>query len=119
MRYTFIVICCCFLFSCSDSFINHKLKSEKIRDCTAYSRTIKLISNINGERYEFYSCMDDGFNGSNYTLVRKGDSIVVSFPKTGNQKQSLFKLILDVDAKPGYRHIMIDEREVALVPYQK
>ena len=119
MKYTFIALCCCLLFSCSDSFINHDLKSEKIGDCTDYSRTINMVSNINGERYEFFSCIDDGFDGKNYTLVRKGDSVIVDFPKTAAQKKSLYKLILDVDAKPNYHHIILDGREVTVVPAEK
>lgn len=119
MKYPFIIICCCFLFSCSDSFINHKLKSEKLGDCNGYSESIKMISNINGERYEFNSCLDEGFDGKNYTLLRTGDSIIVNFSRTAAQKKSLFKLILDVDAKPNYHHIIIDDREVTVVPTEK
>jgi hypothetical protein len=119
MKYTFIVICCFLLFSCSDSFINHELKAEKVGDCGNYSQTINMISNINGERYEFFSCIDDGFNGKNYTLVRKGDSVIVDFPKTATQKKALYKLILDVDAKPNYHHIILDGREVTVVPAEK
>ena len=119
MRYTFIFFCCCFLYSCSDSFINHKLKFEKLGDCSGISESIKMISNINGERYEFFSCIDDGFDGKNYTVVRKGDSVIVSFPKTAAQQKSLYKLILDVDAKPRYNHIFLDERELTIVPSTK
>ncbi len=119
MKYVFILISSCFLFSCSDSFINHEVKSEKLGDCTDYSGTINMISNINGERYEFFSCIDDGFDGKNYTLVRKGDSVIVDFPKTATQKKSLYKLILDVDAKPNYHHIILDGREVTVVPAEK
>ena len=119
MKYAIMFTCCCFLFSCSDSFINHDLKSEKIGDCAVFSESIKMISNINGERYEFLSCIDDGFDGKNYTLVRKGDSVIVDFPKTAAQKKSLYKLILDVDAKPNYHHIILDGREVTVVPAEK
>lgn len=114
MRYIFLITGCCLFLSCSNSFINHELKSEKLGDCAGYSRNIKVTSNINGKRYEFYSCLDDGYNGSDYTLTRNGDSIMVSFPRTGSQKKSLYKLILDVDAKPGYRYISLDDREVNL-----
>ena len=119
MKYAFVIFSSCLLFSCSDSFINHKLKYEKLGDCTGYSESIKMISNINGERYEFYSCMDDGFDGKNYTLERKGDSVIVSFPKTATARKMLYKLILDVDAKPRYNHIIIDERPITVVPTEK
>lgn len=119
MKYALIIICSCFLFSCSDSFINHELKAEKVGDCGDYSKTIGMISNINCERYQFFSCIDDNFDGKNYTLVRRSDSIIVDFPKTADQKKSLFKLILDVDAKPNYHHIILDGREVTVVPAEK
>jgi len=114
-----ITLSCFLLFSCSDSFINHDLKFEKLGDCQDFPKTINMISNINGERYEFLSCIDDGFDGKNYTLVRRGDSVIVDFPKTAAQKQSLYKLILDVDAKPNYHHIILDGREVTVVPAEK
>ena len=119
MKYMIIILSCFLLFSCSDSFINHELKSEKVGDCTDFSQTINMISNINGERYEFLSCIDDGFDGKNYTLVRRGDSVIVDFPKTAAHKRSLYKLILDVDAKPNYHHIILDGREVTVVPAEK
>lgn len=118
MKYLFLVISAGLLFSCSDSFINHTLKYEKLGDCAGFSRTIKVLSNINGNRYEFFNCMDDGFNGTNYTVTRKGDSIMVTFSKTAAQKQALFKLTLDVDAKPGYRHMILDDREVNFKPVE-
>lgn len=114
-----LIISCSLLFSCSDSFINHKLKFEKLGDCTGISESIKMISNINGERYEFFSCIDDGFDGKNYTVVRKGDSVIVSFPKTASQQKALYKLVLDIDAKPRYNHIFLDERELTIVPSTK
>jgi hypothetical protein len=78
-----------------------------------------MISNINGERYEFFSCIDDGFEGKNYTVDRKGDSIIVSFPKTASAKKALYKLTLDIDAKPRYSLISIDDREIDIVPAEK
>ncbi len=119
MKYVLTIVCCCFLFSCSDSFINHELKYEKLGDCAGYSQSINMISNINGERYQFFCCMDDNFDGKNYTLVRKGDSVIVDFPKTAAQKKTLFKLVLDVDAKPNYHHIILDGKEITVVPAEK
>ena len=77
-----------------------------------------MISNINGERYEFYSCIDNGFDGKNYTVERKGDSVIVSFPKS-SQNKALYKLILDVDTKPAYHHIILDDRELTIVKGEK
>jgi len=119
MKYTIILLGCCLLFSCSDSFINHDMSADKIGDCATFSPAIRMISNINGERYEFLACGDDGFDGKNYTLVRRADSIIVDIPKTPGKKQSLYKLILDVDAKPNYHHIILDGRNVTVVPAEK
>lgn len=114
MKYIVIFFCSFLFFSCSDSFINHKLQFEKMGDCTGVAGSVKMISNFNGERYEFYSCIDNGFDGKNYTVERKGDSVIVSFPKSSPDK-ALYKLILDVDAKPAYRHIILDDRDLTIV----
>ena len=119
MKYSFLLLSCFLIFSCSDSFINHDLKFEKVGDCADFSPSIKMISNINGERYQFFSCIDEGFDGKNYTIVRKGDSVIVDFPKTATQKKSLYKLILDVDAKPRYHYIILDGRDLTIVAAEK
>ena len=119
MKYTFIIICSCFLFSCSDSFINHNLKFEQVGECISNPQPVKMISNINGERYNFFSCMDDGFDGKNYNIERKGDSIIVSFTKTANKKQALYELTLDIDAKPNYHYIILDGQELTIVPTER
>jgi hypothetical protein len=101
------------LTSCSDSFINHKLNYEKTGPCTNEAPAVKMLSNIAGERYEFVSCLGDDFDGKNYLVERKGDSIVVSFPKTVATK-SAFKLTLDIDAKPVYHHIILDGTDIPI-----
>ncbi len=75
-----------------------------------------MTSNIYGERYEFFSCIDDGFDGKKYSVERKGDSIIVNFPKTANTKKALYKIAIDMDVKPRYNLIILDEREVHVVP---
>lgn len=119
MKYILIILGCCLVSSCSDSFINHDLEFEKLGACSEISESIKMISNINGERYEFYSCLDDGFDGKNYSVERQGDSVIVSFPKTTERKKALYKLILDIDAKPKYNLIILDGREVIINSAEK
>ena len=119
MKYFLVFLCAASLFSCSDSFIKQKLKYEKLGDCREFAKDIKMNSNINGEQYEFLCCMDDGFDGKNFTVERKGDSIVVNFPKTATKKQSLYNLVLDIDAKPAYHHIVLDGKEIPVVPFFK
>ncbi len=113
MRYTLALAAVSLFCSCSDSFINHKLEYKKQGPCAGEQTPINMVSNINGERYEFESCIDDNFDGKNYSVERVGDSIVVNFPKASELKSS-FKLTLDIDAKPAYHHIVLDGREVLI-----
>ncbi len=113
MKYTLVIFAALFFSSCSDSFINHLLKFEKLGDCSDQVTPIKILSNVAGERYEVISCIDADFDGKNYTVDRKGDSIIVNFPKAGATKAA-YKLTLDIDAKPAYRHMILDGREVLL-----
>jgi len=106
------------LSSCSNSFINKKLQAEKIGPCTNEATPIKMNSNINGERYEFNLCLDDNFDGKNYTIDRSGDSLIVNFPVTTN-KTALYKLTLDIDAKPAYHHIKLGDQTLVIVPTDK
>jgi hypothetical protein len=118
MRYFLTITAILLLSSCSNSFINHELKAEKMGTCSNEVTPIKMVSNINGERYEFEQCLDEGFDGKNYTVERKGDSLVVSFPKVGN-KTALYKLILDIDAKPAYRSISLGGRTLSIKPAER
>ena len=106
------------LTSCSDAFINHKMTAEKIGDCNQQTVPVKMISNINGERYEFQYCLEEGFDKKNYTIERKGDSLQVKFPAT-NKKTVLYKLTLDVDAKPAYHHITLGDQTLEIVPAER
>lgn len=119
MKYMIFSICCVVLFSCNDPFVRHDLKYEKIGDCSGNTGSIKMISNINGERYEFLSCLDAGFDGKNYSVQRTGDSLIVAFPRSADQPKALYKLILDIDAKPRYNHIILDGQGVILIPSTK
>lgn len=104
------------LSSCSNAFVNHKLEYKKSGECNENLTPIKMTSNINGERYEFQQCMNENFNGKDYTVTRRGDSIMVDFPRTVGALQSNFSITLDIDAKPSYHHIFLDGREVTVVP---
>ena len=54
-----------------------------------------------------------------YTIKRKGDSIIVSFPIATTKKRSLYKILLDIDAKPGYHHINIGGIDITVVPSER
>lgn len=115
MKYIFLIFIAAAFYSCSDSFINHSLQYEKLGTCNSEEVPVKIISNTSGERYEFVSCLDDNFDGKNYLVERKGDSIVVIFPTLTATKSS-FKLTLDIDAKPAYRQIILNGKEVLIAP---
>jgi len=118
MKY-FLSAAVVFLFaSCSNSFINHEMKAVKMGACSSEITPIKMNSNINGERYEFEYCLDEDFDGKNYTIERKGDSLVVKFPPV-TKKTALFSLTLDVDAKPAYHHITLGNQTLVIVPTDK
>ncbi|MEP6675809.1 MAG: hypothetical protein ABJA78_11660 [Ferruginibacter sp.] len=120
MKYLSIIGIACLLNSCSDSFINHTLKAEKIGDCSQQKAPINMNSNINGERYEFDYCIEDPFDGKNYKIERKGDSLIVSFPEAvAAGKKALYKLTLDVDAKPAYHHIILGDKDLTIVPAER
>jgi hypothetical protein len=108
MKYILSVIAVIFLYSCSDSFINHSLEAEKSGDCNSEPAAVKMISNINGKRYEFHYCLNEGFTEKDYTVERSGDSLLVKFPRASG-KQFSYKLTLDIDAKPSYHYITLGE----------
>ena len=118
MKYISTAFLLIILSSCSNSFINKKLKAEKIGPCTNEAVPIRMEGNINGERYEFNLCLDDNFDGKNYTIERSGDSLIVNFPVTTN-KTALYKLTLDIDAKPAYHHIKLGDQTLVVVPTDK
>ena len=111
MKYISLVFTAAIFCSCSDSFINHSLTYEKLGACSNEITPVKMLSNVNGERYELISCINNNFDGKNYLVERKGDSILVTFPKD-NAERSSFKLTLDIDAKPVYHHIFLEGKEV-------
>jgi hypothetical protein len=121
MKYTLILITIVFLSSCGpDTYINHKLQAEKMgADCNNEITPVKITSNINGEHYEFEHCLAEGFDATNYTVERKGDSIVVTFPEPANKPTVLYKLTLDIDAYPAYSNISLGGRTIAMKPAER
>lgn len=121
MKYILSAVVLFIISSCSGTFINHHLKAEKTGSCSDQLLPVNMTGNINGERYEFSYCLDENFDEKNYTIVRSGDSLLVQFPAPANKnKTALFKLILDIDAKPAYHHIKLgDQQTIEVVPTDK
>ncbi|HOZ79582.1 MAG TPA: hypothetical protein PLY34_16420 [Ferruginibacter sp.] len=112
MKHTFLFLLVALIFSCNnnEAFINHKLTFEKMGDCSPGEKAGSMLSNIAGERYVFESCLDAAFDGTQYSVDRVGDSLVVSFPKTDGPKNA-FNITLDIDAFPVYNFIVLDGKE--------
>ncbi|RYY45963.1 MAG: hypothetical protein EOO06_15470 [Chitinophagaceae bacterium] len=106
MKYVVLFFSFCMMAGCSDAFINHSLAFEKRGACNANSSPVKVLSNINGERYEFEYCLGENFSKKDYNITRSGDSLQVTFPEASGNSSN-YKLILDVDAKPAYRFITL------------
>lgn len=108
MKYIIAATLIFLMNSCSDTFINHSIKAEKAGECNNEIAPVKIISNINGERFEFYYCMGEEFDEKNCIVTRTGDSLLVKFNNPGG-KQVNYKLLLDIDAKPPYKSITLGE----------
>lgn len=122
LKYATVLCFAGFYFSCSNTpFVNHKLKADKTGTCTndVTPDKITITSNINGEHYEFECCLSNDFDAKNYTVERKNDSLVVIFPSTAGSQKALYKMVLDIDAKPAYKHISINGFDINMKPAER
>lgn len=101
-------------------FVNHKLKFEKVSDnCAEQQGFFRLNSNVGGERYEFEKCLPANFNEDQLTSERKGDTVVVNFPKPGSAGNAVYKITLDIDSYPLYSFLTIDGETYVLGSAEK
>ena len=77
-----------------------------------------MNANFNGERYEFDYCLGEDFDGKDYKVERTGDTLFVRFP-TQVGKPAMYKLTLDIDAKPAYHLILLGDQIVQVVAAEK
>ena len=90
-------------------FVKHSLEFEKIADnCGTQSATMSMNSNLNGERFEFQSCLDADFKKEQLTSSQVNDTTVILKFERKNTQQALYKLTIDVDAYPRYSLLIID-----------
>lgn len=112
-----ILLICLFgipLLSCNDNFINTKIEFKKLGSCGEISPSIQMVSNIAGDRYTFNQCLPNDFDEKGYSVIRSGDTLVVSFNKKTNPSLSEFNVTLDIDANPRYGHIRIGNQVLAI-----
>ena len=117
VRYTAMMILLILVaISCNRKpFVDHKLKFEKISDnCENLKPSFRMVSNVAGERYEFEKCLDANFTKDMMKVSRKGDTVLVQFPKTGG-KGILNKITLDIDSYPRYNFITIDNEPIDVI----
>jgi hypothetical protein len=112
------VILLVLLASCKGgTYINHDLKAERIGDCSATLTACTMTENTFGEHYEFNRCLVEGFNTDDYLIERKGDTLVLSFPKEQlNEQKALYKLNLDIHASPKYNFIKLGTEVLQITP---
>ncbi|MEN9569788.1 MAG: hypothetical protein RL172_1019 [Bacteroidota bacterium] len=115
MKYTGLFLAVSMLLACSDAFVNHQLKAEKIGGCTGTPSPVKMQANIAGQRYTFVTCLDDNFDNSQYQLQRSGDTLVLSFTGQG-RRRTAYNITVDIDAKPMYKYILLDGQGINLAP---
>ena len=110
MKYIFLLLALFFVFGCKTKpYVKHSLEFEKLSDqCTGQQPGISMNSNLNGERFEFQSCLDADFKKEQLTSVQQNDTIVILKFERKNTKQSLYKLTIDLDAYPRYSLLILD-----------
>lgn len=97
-------------FACKTKpFVKHSLDFEKLAgDCKDKAAGLSMNSNLNGERYEFQSCLDADFKKEQVTSSQPNDSTVVIKFERKNAQQALYKLTIDLDAYPRYSLLVLD-----------
>ena len=112
MRTILFALVLCVLFSgCDENQLNHSMTFSKSGPCTQIDPMVTLTSNVAGDRYTFNACLPENFDGKAYQLVRKGDSLVLSFPGNANPTTA-FALTMDVDAYPPYHFMVINGQAI-------
>jgi len=117
MRILLIAIIVLFTSCKGGNYINHDLKAERIGDCSATLTACTLTVNSFGEHYEFNRCLVEGFNTDDYLIERKGDTLVLTFPKEKNDEpKALYKLNLNIHASPKYNFIKLGTEVLQISP---
>jgi hypothetical protein len=96
-------------FSCNDQkdYLKHDLEFEKIGECKNISSKMDITANTIGERYIFQECLDVSYNG-NYSVERKGDTVVVQLKNASPGNTALYKITLDINTRPDYKYLSLN-----------
>jgi hypothetical protein len=96
------------LSSCDEGpYLKHELKQEKLGgDCNSISRQFSLTANTIGDRFVYEACLDAAYAG-NYSVERKGDTVVVQTQKSGGSTTP-YRITLDINTYPEYHYLSLD-----------
>lgn len=101
----------------TEPYIKHDLDIKKLADnCDQVNASVKMISNIAGERFEFEACLPADFSADQLTVTKNGDDAFVNIPGNGKAATTAFKLVLDVKAYPKYKTITIGGETYHIAP---
>ena len=109
LRSLFILAFTCLLLSACDEgpYLKHELKHEKLQgSCASVNPQISVTVNTAGDRFVYERCLDAAYAG-NYSVERKGDTVVVVTQKTG-AKVSPYRVTLDINTYPEYHFLSLD-----------
>ncbi|MEO5563842.1 MAG: hypothetical protein ABIR18_10415 [Chitinophagaceae bacterium] len=108
---------CSFVACERKPYVNHKMEFEKVSDnCSEQQSYFRLNSNFGGERYEFEKCLPVDFKKDQLNSERKGDTVVVRFPKAPATQGAVYHITLDIDSYPRYNFLTIDDDTYAIAP---
>lgn len=98
-----------FMLSCEvdKEYLKHDLEYEKIGECRNINSKMDITANTIGERYIFQECLDAAYDGD-YSVDRKGDTVVVQLKNTPLASSALFRITLDINTRPDYKYLSLN-----------
>jgi hypothetical protein len=120
MKYFLTLLITFSIIACKTKpFAKHSLEFEKLSDqCNGQQPGISMNSNLNGERFEFQSCLDADFKKEQLTSVQQNDTIVILKFERKNAIQALYKLTIDLEAYPRYSLLILDGDTIHMKPVE-
>jgi hypothetical protein len=113
-----IIIC---LAGCnSKPALNYKIKLEKIsEDCRNIKPSMKMLSDLGGEHYEFERCLSNGFSKDDMKIDRHGDTVSIWFDPIHSKQQMIYKFDIDIDSDPRYNFLTIGDETFIISAYNQ
>jgi hypothetical protein len=121
MKYIFVIlfVLSVGMHSCDVShkpYLKNKVELKQLAgNCSNQSDQFSMNSNINGERYIFQECLNEGATKDDVMVTRKGDTVSIQFKKQGSGMH-LFELTVDVNTQPRYNFLTIGDNTIPIIP---